>query len=153
MNYIIYELKHSELAIMKVFRYLFVLVIGILNTLLVRMESPVSRFNSGNSECNLWFESSIISLNSLSHAAWRLSSSVPRLFREIASLYMTYTDIWFSWRDVVFVRCLCIDTLEFRNAKQAKRTQLTIEHKYSKNISSQPQVHLHVWAVARNTIF
>ena len=58
---------------------------------------------------------------------------------QIASLYMTYTDIWFSWRDVVFVRCLCIATLEFRNAKQAKRTQLTIEHKYSKNISSQPQ--------------
>ena len=85
MNYN-YELKRLEPVIKNAFMHLLVLILGILKVFIVRREYPVSEFNSGSSGCNLWFGSSMIYLNNLSHAAWRLSSSFPRLDSEIASL-------------------------------------------------------------------
>jgi hypothetical protein len=60
-----------------------VLHLGILKVLEVLREYATSVFGSGRSGCNLWFLSSIISLKSLSHAIWRLSSRVRSLEWEI----------------------------------------------------------------------
>ena len=51
-------------------------------------------FSSGNSGCNLWFGSSIISLMRLSHVLWRLTSKVRSSEWKRASAF----NIRFGWK-------------------------------------------------------
>ena len=84
-----YELKRSELAIMNVFMYLLVLIIGKSKVLFVLRECAVFEFKSGNSAAKfvIWIFNDFF--KQVITRSLRLSSSFPRfnnIDSEIASL-------------------------------------------------------------------